>query len=103
MLVRGKSQRRIGIRNAADDQAAVVAPSESDPLGGLVLVSKNTSGLECLIVIDPEDSVYQRCSLRDQSARFRRKIPGACMAEGPVRLEAAQVGRADPPRHSIQF
>src|SRR5471030_2841890 len=96
-------QGGIGIGNAADHQSAVVAPGQCDPLGGLVLVEEDTGRLECLVVVNPEHAAVQRSPLSDEAAIFREEVPGACMAEGPIGLEAAQVGGTDASCNSIEF
>ena len=65
-----------------------------DPLGVLVLVAEDAGGLECLIVIDAEHAAGQRRALGDQAAGLRREVARARVAEGPVGLEAVQVGGA---------
>src|SRR6185369_15237322 len=41
--------------------------------------------------------------LLDQAAVFGKEIAGAGVAEGPIGLESAQVGGADPAGDAVQF
>src|SRR5579862_9584356 len=54
-------------------------------------------------MIEPEYSTGQWRALEDQSARFRREIPGAGMSKRPISLESFEIDRAHSPRNSVQL
>src|SRR6185436_3889943 len=68
LLGSGQRERRLEIRYRAGDQAAVVSPGESEP-GTIVrpLVTQVRCLLECLIMIDTEDTCFHR-RIEDQAA-----------------------------------
>ena len=96
---------RVGrVGDAADDQAAVVAPGERNPFGVVrPLVAGVHGGLEGLIVIDAEDAAANRSALGDQATRFRREVTRAGVAEVPVSAEAVNVGGGDAAGEAIDF
>ena len=103
LLRGGQRQRGVGIRHAADHQAAIVAPGKRYPFVGLVLIAEDSGGLERLVVVDAEHAAGQRRSLGDQPAHFRREIARARVAEGPVGLEAVHVGGAQAAGDAIEL
>jgi hypothetical protein len=104
MLIRVKARAASESGYAADDQPAVIAPSECDPLGILTaLVAESRGGLERLIVVDPEYATRKRRALRDEAVVLRREIRGACMTKGPVGLGTFQIGCAHIAGDSIQL
>jgi len=56
-----------------------------------------------LIVIDSENSSYERGALRHQAAGFRWEISCARVTKRPVGLEAVKVGGAYAARNSVQL
>jgi len=85
------------IRDARNDQSAVVAPDEGAPQAVLTALIAEVAGLlESLIVIDPEDTRYVRSSLENQPAHLRRKVTGASVSEVGGGLEAVQADGAEP-------
>jgi hypothetical protein len=105
LLIRSEpAEREARIRDAADDESAVVALGKRDPFSVMrTLVAQAERRLERLIVIDAEHSAGKRRALRDQASRFRRIVARASVPEGPVGLETVEIRGADAPGDAVEL
>ena len=79
---------RARIRHAANHQSAVIPPRKIEPLSILrTLITEAYGLLVSLVVIDSEYA-GRKSSERNEAARFRREVTGACVTERHVGLKA---------------
>src|SRR6266550_3273006 len=68
-----------------------------------VTIAEIQGRLKRLIVIDPEHATRQRCSLRNQTAVFGRKVARPRVAKRPEALKALEVCGADAARDTVKL